>query len=166
MRKPAESDINVHAIAAECLGQAGGDVRSATELMVTRVASDWRLWEALTEDLISGACYDAIRKVCQQERRKVWLAPNYDAAQQGGRVVHLASGNLLMFPLPGGMYLRDAQRGDVENAAVFYDTQARNMASKAAWLGMIAERLDAHRTVGDVLSEDELRAMQEAVATL
>lgn len=67
---------------------------------------------------------------------------------------------LLAFPLLGGRHLRDAKRPEVLAAAEFYERQAGDMAEKGRWLHLVAGRITGARKVGDVLTEEQLRALR------
>lgn len=143
---------------------ANGDVQIATKAFEQTVRGNRDLRDQLLDPLVSTACYDAIRRVCHQERRQVWKAPVHQPAVYRGsdaaRVVQLAAGNLLMFPLPGGKKLGEASRQEISDAAGFYAQQAGDMAHKARWLQLIAQSVPADKTVGDVMTDERLRELQ------
>lgn len=151
--------------ARKALRDAGGDVVSASRLMEASVRRDLALREAITDPLISSACYDAVRQECIKERRQVWRPPverwRPGRVSGSGRVVHLAKGTLLMFPLPGGKPLGNANRSDLATAESFYSSQAADMGHKARWLQLIAQSVPLGKVVSDVLSDDRLRELQE-----
>lgn len=148
--------------AAEALRTAKGDVHKASTVLEKRVRKEPDLREALTEPLIASACFDAVRAVCRKQRRIVWSPPTSPASASAGqdRVVHLAAGTLMMFPLPGGKRLGDATREDVAAAGQFYAAQSADMAHKARWLQLVAQSLPDKKKVRDVLSDERLRDLQ------
>lgn len=154
---------SVSSAARESLASANGDIKAAVETMRKIVAKDRRLRDELTEPLIGEACYDAIRAILRGDRRTIWLAPRAEdgAKEAEARVVHLASGNLLMFPLPGGKRLAEAMREEISAAATFYSRQASDMKHKARWLELVAKAVPGKRKAGQVLTETRLRELQE-----
>ena len=145
--------------ARECLEKAGGDVRAAVPLMLERVRKNRALRDALTEPLLSDACYGAIRNECRIQRRDVWTPPNYSKGGNGARVIALAT-SLLDFPLLGGMRLADATREQVQKSAEFYASQSADMGHKARWLQLIAQSVPDEKRVADVLDEARLAELR------
>jgi hypothetical protein len=145
--------------------KADGDVREAVRILETAVRQERDLRDALTDPLISQACYDAVRKQCHVQRRRVWAPPAEKLVKSkvtgAHRVVQLAAGTLLMFPLPGGKRLGEASREEIASAAEFYERQAGDMATKGRWLRLIAQSVPGDQTVGDVLTDERLRELQE-----
>lgn len=167
--KPTEKDLVAEA-ARRALSDADGDVRTATRMMEEAVRQSPQLRDELTEPLLSSACYAAVTAQCRVERRKVWSPPaeKLVATRVTGahRVVQLATGTLLMFPLPGGKKLSEATREEIAEAATFYEAQAGDMAIKARWLRLVAQSVPGDKTAGDVLSDKRLRELQEAARGL
>lgn len=142
-----------------------GDVKAATAALEQRVRASRALRDMLTDPLISNACYDAIRRQCHVERRQVWSPPveKLVATRVAGahRVVKLAAGNLLTFPLPGGKKLGEATRAEVAQAANFYQSQSDDMGHKARWLQLVQQSIPDGKTVADVLNDKRLRELQK-----
>lgn len=153
--------------AKAALANANGDARLATQKLEEAVRKDRVLRDQLLEPLISNACYDAIRAQCGRERRAVWKAPVEKLVPKRGgptgtvRVVQLAAGTLLMFPLPGGKHLGDATREDIAKAASAYASQSEDMAVKARWLQLVLQSLPEGKKVGEVLTDKRLRELQK-----
>jgi len=162
--KPNPKSDPVREAAKAALDASDGDVRSATIVLERAVRNDRMLRDALTEPLIASACYDAIRNACQTERRKIWEPSKEKLVKTrvtgAHRVVQLAAGNLLTFPLPGGKKLREATRADISKAADFYASQSDDMAVKARWLRLVLQSVPDGKKVGDVLSDERLRELQ------
>lgn len=167
--KVQERDLVAEAARA-ALAEANGDVREATKKLEASVRGNRRLRDELTDPLISNACYTAVTAQCRVERRKVWSPPaeKLVASRVTGahRVVQLATGTLLMFPLPGGKKLGEATREEIAEAAQFYETQATDMGVKARWLRLVAQSVPGNKTAADVLSDKRLRELQEAARGL
>lgn len=167
--KPQRRDLVAEA-ARRALAEAAGDVRTASRRLEAAVRTDRQLRDELTEPLLVGACYDACRMACRGQRKRSWAPPApaaatpraTDLSQSASRVVHLASGTLTMFPLPGGRPLGEATRDEISAAAGFYETQAGDMATKARWLRLVAQSVPGERKAGEVLTERRLRELQEA----
>lgn len=145
--------------------EAGGDVRAATAALEKAARSRRGLRDALTDPLISQACYDAIRQQCRGARRAIWTPPVHGkadlASDSVNRVTQLAAGTLLMFPLPGGKRLGQANRDEISAAAEFYSRQSDDMATKARWLRLVAQSLPSDSKASDVLTDARLRELQE-----
>lgn len=166
--KKQKPDIVAEA-AKRALDDAEGDVQVGTAKLEGWARLDPALREALTEPLISGACYDAVRAQVRTARKTVWSPPRTASGpaatpeakeRQTARVHQLAAGNLLMFPLPGGKPLRDATRKEIGEAADFYEQQSEDMACKGRWLRLVAQSLTGKKTAGEVLSDERLRELQ------
>ncbi|GJD92941.1 hypothetical protein [Methylobacterium iners] len=166
-KAPSPRDLVADA-AKQAFEEAGGDVRAATAKLEARVRAEYGLREALTDPLISNACYEAVRRQVQGARKAVWNPParteKFTPSKVSGayRVTQLAAGTLLMFPLPGGKKLGDATREEISAAASFYESQAEDMGTKARWLRLVAQSMPTTATAGDVLTDGRLRELQEA----
>lgn len=159
-----EPNDPVREAAQVALTKSDGDVQAAADLLEANVRKSRDLRDALTEPLITNACYDAVRAVCIKERRAIWQPPREVRVKSlvagASRVKKLAAGNLLMFPLPGGKRLTDANRAEITKAVHFYDSQSRDMGQKARWLQLVAQHLEDDKTVGEVLTDERLRELQ------
>lgn len=152
--------MTIAALAAEIMERAD-DIQHATDLMEREVSRDRELFDELMQPLVRMACYDALRKVAQRERRHVWTAPNYTPAGNGGRVM-TAVLNLLDFKLPHNlMPLRDANKDELVEGANWYAQRAGDMAHKSRWLTAIAAKVGS-KTVGEKFTADALAKIQEA----
>lgn len=162
-RKPKNDPISEAAKLA--LDIAKGDVQKATKAFELTIRQNRNLRDQLLEPLIASACYDAIRKVSITDRRSTWKPPAEKLlpgrVTGSARVVQLAAGNLLMFPLPGGKKLGEATRSDISAAAEFYSKQAGDMGHKARWLQLIAQSVPDNKTVNEVLTDKRLRELQQ-----
>ena len=141
--------------------EANGDIKKATDAFEARVNDDAELRDVLLSPLIRGACYDALRKVCQEKRANIWTAPNYSASGNGHRVDALSKSTLMMFPLPGGKALGDATAEEIQEASKFYIDQGRDMIHKGNWLNMVALAVPEGVAAKDAITEDELARMKE-----
>lgn len=151
-------------VAIDALAANGGDVLRATEWMIERVGKSRALYRSLMDPLVKTACYETIASVCRKNRSTIWNTQQPTAEEQRGRVIALAGGtmsSLLDFPLPGGLPLRLAGRGDVAAAAEFYSRQSKDMNAKARWLQMIAQSIPDDKTVQEVMTDARLAELQE-----
>lgn len=162
--KVKAKEIKVSDIAEAAVELANGEVVKAASLMEEEIRNDPVKYQLLMDPLVASACYQAVARVQISKRAHVWTAPNYDAGGKGSRVRTLATGNMLMlFPLPGGKSLADANKAEVSEAATFYTKQADDMHIKAKWLTRIAEKLKDSDIVSKVFNEQKLRALQTEV---
>lgn len=156
------TELLVRDVAAEAMDKAGGDIQEATSIMERWVFGNKRLFDELMTPLVREACYNALRKTVQEERRNVWTAPNYTKAGNGDRLVSTAM-TLLDFRLPHNLkVLREAGKDDLIAGADWYEKQAGNMQHKARWLRAIAEKVGS-KAVGEKFSAESLAKIQEAV---
>ena len=162
---PAENLVSK--AAKKAIQKAGDDLEKAVSAFERSVRKNQDLRDALLEPLVHEACYTVVSRQFRSERRSIWdraqhtSAPVAQGEDQAQRVVHLAIGTLLMFPLPGGMRLGDATRGEIETAAQFYHSQATNMAVKGRWLDLVAKAVPKGKTAGEVLDDERLKALQK-----
>ena len=159
----------VNEAARRALDDANGDAREAARMLEQAARTASPLREALTDPLIAGACWDAVRGQVRKERAAIWTTPNVASgptakpqalAAQADRVVQLATGTLRMFPLPGGKRLGEATRQEIAEAAHFYERQAGDMAHKARWLQLVAQSVPDGRSAGEVLTDQRLAELQ------
>lgn len=169
VRKPSEKTGPelVAEAARRAFDDANGDVREAARMLELAVRMDTPLRIALTDPLLSGACWNAVRGQVRETRRAIWAAPKMPTAaqatalkEQSSRVVHLATGTLKMFPLPGGKRLGQATREEIVAASEFYARQAGDMSHKARWLQLVGQSVPAGRTVAEALTDERLAELQ------
>lgn len=72
-----------------------------------------------------------------------------------------AKRNILDYPLSGGKRLGDATSGDLDEMIGYHRSFATANAKKANWLSEIRKRLHGTRTVGDVLSAQQVQQLYE-----
>lgn len=170
-RKTQKTGAELVAEAARrALEDADGDVRTAAEMLERAVRMESPLRDALTDPLISGACWQAVSQQHRERRRQVWNSPKpvptataKQTAEQTARVVQLAAGTLSMFPLPGGKRLAEATRSEVVAAADFYAQRSTDAGHKARWLQLVAQSIPDGKTAGDVLTDERLAELQAEV---
>lgn len=171
-KKKAEPELTIQEVAKRALDDAGGNIDTAAAMFEKAIRASERLKELLTEPLITRACRDAVMHQMREHRRTIWMSqtapvraaptppPQPDAKGQAERVVQLAAGTLLMFPLPGGRYLGDATRAEIAEVAVMYSQRATDAGHKARWLQLIAQSVPEGKTVKEALTDARLRELQ------
>ena len=155
-----QTQIKISDIAEDALKKANGNIINASHHMEKMVLADQAIYRTLMDPLLASACYAAVSKVNRSNRAVIWTAPNYTAGGNGSRVRELSSGNLLMFPLPGGLPLGEATRTEVSAAAEFYIKQSSDMSHKARWLTRIGDGLAGKKKVSSVYTEELLFKLQ------
>lgn len=149
------------------LDDAGGDIERAADALMEYAASHPKFMRAHADDLVRRALGDMMRESVRTTRATIWNSASYapqTPEQQRRRFMAQAratSMTLMDFPLPGGKPLRDAMRDEVKTAAEFYETTARDHASKGRWLRLVAAAVPTDRTVGDVLTVERLGSLQQ-----
>lgn len=136
----------------------------ATERVFAAVAKDADLYGFLANPLVKTACFEAVGNAMRARRRVVWAMPQPSAVEARERVTALGHSLLDSFRLPNGKLLGDATSGELAEAAVFYDRQARDMSWKARFLASVAANVPEGQRVRAVLTEAELRKMQEGAS--
>ena len=135
------------------------DPSQAIKALMDQASEDRELFDYLTSDYLSRACYDAVWGVIHRIRKSAWAPPNYAPSGNGHRIKSHARRLMDDFWLPHGPRLRDATKDDLLSAMDFYSKQAENMAQKARWLEKLAEVV-GDRKVSEVLSNDDVEALR------
>lgn len=149
-------------IVREELKRADGMAVDAAPRIADIVRGDAALFRVVADPLIDAACYEMAAQQVRQTRKVVWTPPRtVSADDQRARVVRLSDSNLLNFPLPGGLRLGAASRDELREAAGFYARQASDMAWKSRWLDLVQKRVPKTKCVADVLTDADLRDLQE-----
>ena len=155
------------------------DVKSGTELTLpAAVAAAWEgahdldaatanLVGMLDADLMAQLVHPHVESIARglmranmrETRRVAWQRPTGPdrRAQRVGRVV---VSSLMDFRLPSGVLIGNATKADLTAASAFYWKQADDMAWKARWVDLVAEKVGP-KTVADVLNASKLAALQE-----
>jgi hypothetical protein len=158
-------ETTAYSEAVEAFDKAGGDRQKAISILVDRVRNDRRLRDMILEPLTEYACGIQIDRVLRTGRELTWRAPStapkQSAPNAARRVIALAEDMLLSFPLPGGKKLVDATRDEVIAASDFYSKQAENMRHKSVWLRLVAQSVSGEKRVGECVTVERLRELQE-----
>lgn len=166
--------MTLEELAKKCYDANDGDILKATNEFEKKIRADDELFRAALEPLVRQACYSIISGMMRSERKAVWKGtgaiqpskPIYTAPvhrpDTPARVEALATGTLMMFPLMGGLRLRDATVEQVSENAQMYADKASDMAWKARWLNAIARKMgnDKTKKVVDILTESELNTLK------
>jgi hypothetical protein len=147
--------------------RARGNMKRAVELLERMIRADDKLYKEVLDPLLHEACVRLIHAANAKQRMTAWTSVEIPTERDGRSAIDaLASGtiralNLMDFPLPGGKPLGDANRQEVIAGARFYAKQANDMAQKAAWLRLVADRMTGRKLVKNCLSVEELLELQE-----
>lgn len=166
--------MTIEELAKKCYEENGGDIIASTNAFEKAVMADDAMFRAALEPLVRQACYSIISGMMRSERKSVWKGtgaiqpakPIYTAPvhrpDSASRVEALATGTLMMFPLMGGLRLRDATVEQVSENAQMYADKASDMAWKARWLNAIARKMgnDKTKKVVDILTESDLNTLK------
>lgn len=158
---------SIREAAASALAANRGDVKKATDALTERALSEESFLRTNLADAVRTACYNAVAGCIRADRRVVWATPQPTTQERAAQVRALAAGtvaSLYDFPLPGGKPLRDATRADVAQAAQFYGDQARDMAWKSRWLGLVAQSLPEGKKVSEVLTQERLEELRHEIS--
>ena len=139
------------------------DYAEGAKRLLAMAKDNPELYRKLMGPVEFTACLDACRQNTRSERKTIWHAP---VAKPKTSVKALARANsytLLDFPLPGGMRLADATKGDVLAAVEVYRKQATDMGHKANWLDAIAAKMTGKKRVASVFDARTLEQLQAQV---
>lgn len=166
-RQDLFSRIELSSVVQAAVDSCNGDLLQAAQLLERQAHNDAELSQAVTAPFLTRACWDLIRQYARTERRYIWQAPHADPqGQKGARVTHLAASNaltLLNMPLPitGLPRLGEALREQVEEAAIYYSTHAKDAIIKAKFLALIAQTLPKGKRVAEKFNEAQLVKLRE-----
>lgn len=162
--------------AAAALEQADWDREVALKILVARCVGEPAVFLDIVNGRLEAICADAIRRVIAGRREVAWNGPRNSAeparegrSDQPSRVLALAAGNLMTFPLPGsGKPLGDSTRAEVDSAMQIYKIHAEDMTVKARWLGLVAAcfnpKTGPYIKVRDLLTEEKLSQLKKEAA--
>lgn len=152
--------------AVEAFEKAKGDETKAEAQVTKIIEGDQRLFNELMRSDMPAKVHALMRQVRMAHRRTVWNAPKFVKEDSGDRVIDLARGNRMAFPLPGGGWLGDAKSDEILLGAAYYRTLSNDTRTKARWLEIVAEKVPDGKVVRDVLTEDDLTELQEEAQRL
>lgn len=136
-----------------------GNLETAKKLIKRTLKKNTKLMDRLVDSLVSKA----IDTVVGHEHRDANRSAFKDADEPAGRASEIA--RLLLSEVvlgTSGCVLSKATRIEVTREAEFQHKQSHTMAKKALFFTSIASRLcNDHVTVGEVLSESDLRRLFE-----
>lgn len=161
--KKAEPDVN--AIASECLSEVGGDYDKAATLLEKRLRKDADLFDWM----VVFTARHLIRGIARSSRH---MFGNFsektnaivELSGSGGQrsVVGLKNAaasnaaSFLDYPLPGGGYLKDADKARLIEAAAFHRVQMRGNQHKHIWFMKLSKLVPKNKTVNDIFSSEKL----------
>jgi len=161
-RVPSDDNISMRDVARELLEDAKGDQVAAQAAMVRMAFAVVRHPSPLLRELVTYAVAELFRSGIRTKRHVIWHGER-DTVQPEDhrrRVTALASGNLMMFPLPGGKPLGRALGKEVSAAADTFEAQSADMRIKARWFRLIVKAVGPNQYVSDVLNEKRLEKMK------
>lgn len=146
--------------AEEAMARNDGNVQAAAKDLEAVCRESPHAWMAVTSPVLGRACYDAVRRICQQQRRAIWNAPNAAPGGHGKRVVHHAK-TIMQLPLIGGLPLGEGTYKEVMGSAEFYEKQSAQMANFAHFLQAVGSQLHGRKKVKSVFTEAQLNELRE-----
>ena len=133
------------------------DLDAATANLVGMLDAD--LMAELVQPHVESIARELMRANMRETRRVAWQRPTEPDAR-ARRVGAVVVSSLMDFRLPSGLLIGNATKADLIAAAAFYRKQADDMAWKARWVDLVAEKI-GRKTVADVLDATKLSALQE-----
>jgi hypothetical protein len=148
-------------LARDALADCDGQTEAATQKLTERLLSDGPLLRMVIEEAVHNAVSTRVQASVRGQRQALMGLIANPPKLDGATLTAVLSRNLLDFPLARGLRLGDATKADVLAQVNLYDAQASDMARKARWLIAVAKATPPHKTVGAVLSADNLERMFE-----
>lgn len=183
--KPLHPSLRLAALAREIFEQA-----STTDEAIDRLSAildqDAELRDELFKQFKTQAIRNYLTPIRQQYRKLAWAGdetieeptnesnrrtsqpqphnlPNQHPKRTFAAIENFREIYLLDSPLVTnkGLKLRFATRSDIMGDLNYYKTHADSFRAKQHWMNKVADRLDDDKTVEEVFTEEELRALQE-----
>ena len=156
---------SLQSYAEKAFQESNGDALAAAELLTAWAQKNQELYRELTTPYLTAACWELITKQCQRERRMIWEPPQSSVVGRGDRIQYLAveqERQLLNMnlPIPGEPQLGKATKEQVEMAASYYLSRAKNMRDKAMFLQLIAKKAKPEKTIAEQFTEVALRKLK------
>lgn len=161
-----QETFSIRQVAQDIMRQCGAErgtpeyLRECTESLLQYCLENEAAREAVLLPMLRQGCYETVRGLLREKRGQVYVTSGYDPEGKTDRIRGFAR-SLMEWPLPGGKPLGEATGADVLSAAEFYERQAEQMQSTAAWLSAIASRLAPQQKVKNALSEAQLAEMRK-----
>jgi|HigsolmetaAR206D_1030411.scaffolds.fasta_scaffold08616_2 hypothetical protein len=155
-----ERRASLPTLAREALKDAGGDVAVAVEALIRTLTSDPAMLRSVVTEAVRTAVEVHVAASMRHDRKTITQSVRTGATRQS--IEALASGMavaMLNFPLANGLRLRDATLDDVTKQADRYEAFAADNSHKARWLRRIAAELPSGAKVGEVMTEERVRAL-------
>lgn len=158
---PRDGSLTLRQVALDALESTDWLVPDAVAALVKQIQKSRPLRDQLTAPLLERACTDYVEELHRHHRADVWSAATPAGKDNPGRIHALAAGNLLTFRLAGGLPVANADRDDLRENSNRYLKQGRTMLHIGRWLRLTAEKVPEGKTVGQVLSAEDLQALKE-----
>jgi hypothetical protein len=170
--------INLQEEVARCVAEHPVPQDAARELEAKARANP-ELRDAITDKVLPQLCFDA---VAQYNRLHI-VKPAWDAGLRPEPIRAAMPGKpsiakqlrtnafrataasqmwLSLTPLLNQKLLKDSTYADVIAAAEHYERSGKTALHKARWLRAISYKMDKFKPVGSSLTEEQLRALQDA----
>lgn len=141
--------------------ESENSIEDAVDILFDCVVEDKEFLADKMPEILRTWCREQISSHVSRVRLTAWTAPNYSKTAKSDRVRNLISNLLMDFPLIGGKRLGDGTKEDVLASAAFYSEQARILSHRGRWLNAVAQKVKGNSTVSQVLTEADLRDLQE-----
>ena len=158
-KKKVESQLNQ--VVEECIA-SGKDSQEAILLLLEKVRKDNYLYDELLGPYEHRAAQELVLLKTQDIRSKIWDSKQNQ--QSNARVKHLAEVHsilLMDFPLPGGVRLGEATKGQVTEASEYYIRRGKNMLWKGKFLERVAKPMQNNESVKSRFDEKKLQKLHK-----
>lgn len=163
--KPKEI-VSLSAMARVALEACGNSVPRAVEMLTADLMADPVMLQKSLVEIVSTAAAQLVSHDIHEQRRAIQTGatrPNISGKVVTDSMAESAIRSYYLdWPLAGGIRLRHATRDLIEKQRDVHAGIVRENAWRARWFAAIALAMPDHGTVGEVLTEDQVRAFFEA----
>ena len=162
----------------DVLAQSHGVVDRAVPRLVQMAQNDPALYHEMADPYMPGIARDLLNLQVRDVRRRVKVkaeaqfsdpplprtaSGNINRPSHGERLREYGRSVLMFWQLPGGKYLKDANRGDLDAAIAHYSKQVQTETCYINFLRPLMRRVrtEAQR-VGQMYTEDEINELWKA----
>jgi hypothetical protein len=167
--KPKPKLVTLDDMIERAYSEHPDNTKEAARALAEMILVDEEVFFEVMKPKLHEVCYQLLMEGNKRGREAVWnersksLNPRARAALTGSRdrVIGLAMSNLMLFPLPSGLKLGTATRGDIVAAADHYAKLATDTSHKSRWLTLIAQSLGDGEKVSDKFTEARLSELKK-----
>lgn len=162
--KPKEI-VSLSAMARVALEACGNSVPRAVEMLTADLMADPVMLQKSLTEIVSTAAAQLVSRDIHQQRRAIQTGatrPNISGKVVTDSMAESTLRSYMDWPLASGIRLRNATRDLVEKQRDIHSGIARDNNCHARWFAAIALAMPDRGTVGEVLTEDQVRAFFEA----